>query len=271
MIQPDKALTTEPDRMPRQVDPTAERRSRGLAKGLARRIVPVAVVCAGLAFAYAMGWHEYFDFDTFMEHRQQLADYVQGNLLQASLTYVVIYIVAVAFSFPGASLLTIAGGFVFGWLLAGILTAIAAPVGASIIYLVAKSAVGDFLVEKMKRSAGSRIRQLAEGFREDAFSYLLVIRLAPIFPFWVINIAPAIFNVPLGTYFAATAIGILPGTFAYAFLGEGIDSVVEAHQAAGTELSVGDLVTPEITAAFLALAVVAMIPPVIRKLRARRS
>ena len=133
----------------------------------------------------------------------------------------------------------------FGWLTGGILTAIAAPIGASIIYLVAKSAVGDFLVDMMKQNAGRRIKQLAEGFEEDAFNYLLTIRLAPVFPFWVINIAPAIFNVPLRTYFTATAIGILPGTFAYAFLGEGIDSVIVAQEAAGDDLSVGDLVTPE--------------------------
>lgn len=267
MIQPDKALTTEPDRMPRQIDSKAQRRS----KGLAGRLMPVAVIVAGLAFAYAMGWLEYFDFDTFLENRERLAGYVRDNVLRASLIYVAIYVVAVAFSFPGASLLTIIGGFVFGWLLAGILTVVAAPIGASIIYFAARTAVGDFLVEKMKRNAGPRIRQLAEGFQEDAFSYLLTIRLAPVFPFWVVNIAPAIFNVPLHTYFAATVIGIVPGTFAYAFLGEGIDSVVEAHQAAGTEPSVGDLVTPEITAAFVALAVVAIIPPVIRKLKARRS
>ncbi len=266
MIQPDEALDTNPESMPSQ----SETEDASSGKSLAKRWLPVALVGGGLAFGYMMGWHDYLDFDAFIENRERLSDYVQNNLLQASLIYVGIYVTAVAFSFPGASLLTIIGGFVFGWLLAGLLTAIAAPIGASIIYLVAKSAVGDFLVEKMKRNAGPRIRQLAEGFQEDAFSYLLIIRLAPIFPFWVINIAPAIFNVPLRTYFAATAIGILPGTFAYAFLGEGIDSVVEAHQAAGTDLSVGDLVTTEITAAFIALAVVAMIPPVVKKLRARQ-
>ena len=267
MIQPDEALNTSPESMSARSETDNGTRSRSLAK----RLIPVGLVGAGLAFGYLMGWHEYLDFNAFIENRERLAEYVQNNLLQASLIYVGVYIAAVAFSFPGASLLTIIGGFVFGWLLAGVLTAIAAPIGASIIYLVAKSAVGDFLVEKMKKNAGPRIRQLAEGFQEDAFSYLLIIRLAPIFPFWVINIAPAIFNVPLRTYFAATAIGILPGTFAYTFLGEGIDSVVEAHQAAGTDLSVSDLVTTEITAAFIALAVVAMIPPVIKKLRARQS
>ncbi len=235
-----------------------------------RRFAPVAVIVAGLVFGYLRGWHEYLSLGMLVESREMLRAFVDGNFAMAAIGYVLIYIVAVAFSFPGASLLTIGGGFMFGWFVAGVLTAIAAPIGATIIYLVARSAVGDFLVDMMKRKAGPRIRQLAEGFEEDAFSYLLSIRLAPIFPFWVINIAPAIFNVPLGTYFAATVIGILPGTFAYAFLGEGIDSVIAAQEAAGDELSVGDLVTPEITAAFVLLAVVSLIPTIVKKIRAAR-
>jgi uncharacterized membrane protein YdjX (TVP38/TMEM64 family) len=242
--------------------------ANGLA--LAKRFAPVAIIVAGLAFGYMKGWHEYLSLSMLVESRDMLRSFVEDNLLLAAAGYMLIYVAAVAFSFPGASLLTIGGGFMFGWLIGGILTAIAAPIGASIIYLVAKSAVGDFLVDMMKQNAGMRIKQLAEGFEEDAFNYLLTIRLAPVFPFWVINIAPAIFNVPLRTYFTATAIGILPGTFAYAFLGEGIDSVIAAQEAAGDDLSVGDLVTPEITAAFIILALVALIPTVVKKVRAAR-
>lgn len=242
--------------------------ANGLA--LAKRFAPVAIIVAGLAFGYMKGWHEYLSLSMLVESRDMLRSFVEDNLLLAAAGYMLIYVAAVAFSFPGASLLTIGGGFMFGWLIGGILTAIAAPIGASIIYLVAKSAVGDFLVDMMKQNAGRRIKQLAEGFEEDAFNYLLTIRLAPVFPFWVINIAPAIFNVPLRTYFTATAIGILPGTFAYAFLGEGIDSVIAAQEAAGDDLSVGDLVTPEITAAFIILALVALIPTVVKKVRAAR-
>ena len=267
-MQAEQNRKQEPD-MP-ATDENAEVDGDGGLPVLVKRLAPVAVILAGLAFGYVKGWHRYLSLDMLVESRDMLSAFVESNLLLAALAYILIYIVAVAFSFPGASLLTIGGGFMFGWLTGGILTAIAAPIGASIIYLVAKSAVGDFLVDMMKKNAGKRIKQLAEGFEEDAFNYLLTIRLAPVFPFWVINIAPAIFNVPLRTYFIATAIGILPGTFAYAFLGEGIDSVIAAQQAAGTELQVGDLVTPEITAAFLFLAIVALIPTIIKKVRANR-
>ena len=267
-MQAEQTLKQEPD-MP-ATDEEAEVGGGGGRLFLLKRLAPVAVILAGLAFGYVKGWHRYLSLDMLVESRDMLSAFVESNLLLAALAYMLIYIVAVAFSFPGASLLTIGGGFMFGWLTGGILTAIAAPIGASIIYLVAKSAVGDFLVDMMKKNAGERIKQLAEGFEEDAFNYLLIIRLAPIFPFWVINIAPAIFNVPLRTYFVATAIGILPGTFAYAFLGEGIDSVIAAQQAAGTELQVSDLITPEITAAFVILAIVALIPTIIKKVRANR-
>jgi uncharacterized membrane protein YdjX (TVP38/TMEM64 family) len=267
-MQAEQTLKQEPD-MP-AMDEDIESDGAGGATVLAKRLAPVAVILAGLAFGYFKGWHQYLSLSMLVESREMLSAFVESNLLLAALTYMLIYIVAVAFSFPGASLLTIGGGFMFGWLTGGVLTAIAAPIGASIIYLVAKSAVGDFLVDMMKKNAGKRIKQLAEGFEEDAFNYLLTIRLAPVFPFWVINIAPAIFNVPLRTYFIATAIGILPGTFAYAFLGEGIDSVIEAQQAAGAELKVSDLVTPEITAAFVILALVALIPTVVKKVRASR-
>ena len=96
-----------------------------------------------------------------------------------------------------------------------------------------------------------------------------MLRLAPIFPFFVINIAPAFFNVRLRDYVAATFIGILPGTFAYAYLGEGVDSVLTAAREAGREVRLSDLVTTEITLAFVALALVAAIPTVVRSLRGK--
>jgi len=143
--------------------------------------------------------------------------------------------------------------------------AFAATTGAALLFFAARSAFGDFLKEKV----GGRVKSLADGFERDAFSYLLILRLAPVFPFFVMNIAPALFNVPLRTYVAATFLGILPGTFAYAYLGQGVESVLIAAQEAGTEPSVGDLVTTEITLAFAALAFVAVMPTIIKKLRNR--
>ena len=116
------------------------------------------------------------------------------------------------------------------------------------------------------------MKTLAEGFRENAFGYLFVIRLAPVFPFFVVNIAAALFDISLGRFVAATFLGILPGTFAYAYLGQGVDSVLVAAQQAGRrEAEISDLVTGEITLAFLALAAIALTPTIVRQLRRRGS
>jgi uncharacterized membrane protein YdjX (TVP38/TMEM64 family) len=231
-----------------------------------RRFAPLAVIAAGLAFAYAMGWHRYFSLTFLAESREMLLGFVEANYALSVAGFAVVYVLAVAFSVPAASILTIFGGFLFGWLIAGTVVAFAATAGATIVFLAARSAFGDFLRDKV----GGVARRLADGFEKDAFSYLLVLRLAPVFPFFVVNIAPALFNVSLRTYVAATFLGILPGTFAYAYLGEGLDSVLVAAHEAGTEISAGDLVTPQITLAFLALAAVAAIPPVLKRFRAAR-
>ena len=231
-----------------------------------RRFAPLAVIMAGLAFAYAMGWQRYLSLGFLVESREMLLGFVSANYVMSVAAFAAAYVLAVAFSVPAASVLTIFGGFLFGWLVGGIIVAFAATIGATIVFLAARSAFGDFLREKV----GARVRRLAEGFEKDAFSYLLVLRLAPVFPFFVMNIAPALFHVSLRTYVAATFLGILPGTFAYAYLGEGLDSVLAAAHQAGKQVRASDLVTPQITIAFLALAAVAAIPLVLKRFRARR-
>lgn len=230
-----------------------------------RRFLPIAVVIAGLAFGYAMGWHNFLTLDYLSESRETLKAMVAAHPFLAAAGFIVAYALAVAFSFPAASILTIFAGFLFGWAIGGVLVAIAATLGASAIFLAARSAFGDFLRDKV----GPRVKKLADGFEEDAFGYLLVLRLAPVFPFFIMNIAPALFAVPLRTYIAATFIGILPGTFAYTYLGSGIDSVIISAQEAGRDVSLADIVTPQITIAFVVLAVVAAIPTIIKKLRSR--
>lgn len=228
-----------------------------------RRYAPIAVVVGGLALGYALGAHEYLSLDYLTTAREGLQATVANNPVLSAGAFVAIYATATAFAFPAASILTVVAGFLFGWVLGGVLTAIAATTGATALFLATKSALGDAIRAK----AGPKVRKLADGFQSNAFSYLLALRLAPIFPFFVINIAPALFGVRLRDYVAATFLGILPGTFAYNYLGQGLDSVLAAAAASGESASVGDLVTPQITIAFLALGVVALIPTLVKKLR----
>lgn len=244
----------------------AEPRTPARRAGAWKRYAPLAVIALGLAFAYAMGWQRYLSLDFLAESRESLLGFVDANYAFALAGFTAIYALAVAFSFPAASVLTVFSGFLFGWFVGGVLVAFAATTGATALFLAARSAFGDFLRDRV----GGRVKRLADGFEKDAFSYLLVLRLAPIFPFFVINIAPAFFNVSLRAYVAATFLGIMPGTFAYTYLGQGLDSVLVSAREAGTQVALSDLVTPQITIAFLALAVIAAVPTVIRRLRAGR-
>ncbi len=230
-----------------------------------KRFAPVAIVVGGLGAGYALGLDEYFSLSFLADQQEALKAYVSDNYITSLVGFAVLYAIAVAFSFPAASILTVFAGFLFGWFVGGIAVAFAATLGAAALFLAARTAFGDFLKDKV----GGKVKNLAEGFEKDAFSYLLVLRLAPVFPFFVMNIAPALFNVPLRTYVAATFLGILPGTFAYTYLGQGVESVLIAAKQAGTEPSIGDLVTTEITLAFAALAAVAVLPTIIKKFRNR--
>ncbi|WP_289035309.1 VTT domain-containing protein [uncultured Roseibium sp.] len=243
------------------------------AGNMIRRWLPVLCILAAMATAWFMGWHEHLTLSELIRNRQDLASYVSENLVTAVLAYILLYAVAVALSFPGASLLTIAGGFLFGWLISGTATVVAATLGATVIYLAARSSLGSVFT----RRAGPFVERLASGFRENAFSYLLFLRLTPVFPFWLVNIAPAIFHVPLATYVGATLIGIVPGTYAFAFIGAGLDSVIAAQEAAnpgcaaaGTcHVELGALVTPELLAAFFALGIASLVPVALKKIRNR--
>lgn len=231
------------------------------------RFAPVGIVVLGLALGYAFGLQNYLSLGYLAEQRQALRAYVDANVIWSALLFTGVYILAVAFSFPAASILTIFGGFLFGWLLGGSLVAVGATIGASVLFMATRSAFGSFL----RHRVDGVVKKLADGFRENAFGYLFVIRLAPVFPFFVVNIAAALFDISLARFVAATFFGILPGTFAYAYLGQGVDSVMIAAQEAGRQAQISDLVTREITLAFFALAVVALIPTIVKRVRQRRG
>lgn len=231
-----------------------------------RRLLPVLLLAAGLAAAYALGLQRYLSLDFLAGSSDWLKAYAAAHPVLAPALFFAVYVLTVTLSFPAASVLTVFGGFLFGWLQGGILVAFAATLGASLLFLAARGALRDML----RRRLGGFAERAARGFEEDAFGYLLALRLAPVFPFFAVNIAPAFFRVGLGTYVAATFLGILPGTFAYAWLGQGAGSVLEAARRAGREARLAELATPEITLAFALLALVAALPLVVRRVRRGR-
>ncbi|POF34487.1 TVP38/TMEM64 family protein [Roseibium marinum] len=249
-----------------------ETRKRSISARI-RTWLPLSVLIALMGLAFSLGLHDQLTLSNLIMRRQELAGYVDGNTALALVVYLAVYTVAVALSFPGASLLTIAGGFLFGWVLGGFVTVLGATLGACAVFLVARTSLGDVLT----RRAGPFLSRLADGFRNDAFNYLLFLRLTPVFPFWLVNIAPAIFRMPLPSYALATFVGIIPGTFAFTFIGSGLDSVIAAQEAAdpgcaaaGTcRIELSALVTPQLLTAFFALGIVSLIPVILKKLRSR--
>jgi len=261
------------------IDRASVTRSAGRERPWLRRLAPVAVVIVVMAVVFAMGWHRFLSLETLVRHRAAIESFVAARFGLAVATFVAIYVTAVALSIPGASILTITGGVLFGWLVGGFAAIFAATTGATIVFLIARGACGEAIL----RRAGPLACKLAQGFREDAFHYLLFLRLVPVFPFWLVNLAPAVVGVRLATFVLATALGIIPGTFAFALVGGGLDSVIAAQETAyracvaasraecRLDFSMSALITPQLLAALAALGVVALIPVVVRKWRARHG
>lgn len=191
-------------------------------------------------------------FDTLRQHRAALQNWVAAHTVLAVAAFMAVYALGVAFSVPGAVWMSIAGGFLFGTWLGTVFIVIGATVGAVAIFLLAATVFR----ETWRAKAGRAIVRMEEGFRRNAFSYLLVLRLVPVFPFWLVNLVPALLGVKLSTYTLATVIGIIPGALVYASVGNGLDAVFVRG---GTpDLSI--IWSPEIIGPLLGLAALALVP-----------
>ncbi len=228
-----------------------------------RRLIPVLVVVALLVALFVSGLHRQISFESLQAHHSELGALVEGNLALAVVVYVLAYAFLTGISFPAASLVTLLGGFLFGWLLGTILTVVAATAGATAVFLVARTSFGEALWERVKPFAG----RMEEGFRDGEFNYLLFLRLLPVFPFWVVNLLPAFLGVKTGMYMLTTFIGIIPGTTVYNVIGDGLGEVFES----GGEFSLENAVSTEIVLGLAGLAVIALVPVAARKLKARRQ
>jgi uncharacterized membrane protein YdjX (TVP38/TMEM64 family) len=242
-----------------------------------RRLLPLLAIILMAAVLIATGAHRHLSFETLARYHGEIGEFIERHFVGAVLAYVGLYVAVVALSIPGAVFLTVAGGILFGVIIGGAATVVAATIGATVIFLIARSALG----EQLARRAGPMVDRLAQGFRADAFNYLLFLRLVPLFPFWLVNIVPALAGVRMATFIAATALGIIPGTFAFAFFGAGLASVMVAQGAeyraclatgqpdCQLDFSVKSAVTPELVAALVVLGIVALIPVVVKRFRAR--
>ena len=227
-----------------------------------KRLWPLAILAAGFGLFFLTGIDQYFTFEALREHRGWLINQVQDNTLITALAFMAIYIVVVAFSLPGGAVLTIVGGFLFGLALGTSFVIICATIGATALFLVAKTTISDALKSRM----GPWLKKMEQGFQENAFNYLLAMRLIPVFPFFVVNLVPAFLGVRLKTYFFATLIGIIPGSMVYIQVGAGLSSIFDS----GEDFSAAGILTPDVILALVGLAILSLLPILYKKFKTRQ-
>lgn len=237
------------------LSPDVARRSKTIAR------VGLLALAGVAAAAFFFGFRDYLSFAALQEHYAALQEFVAAQFFVAVGVYILVYISVTAFSLPGATAMSLLGGFLFGiWVAFGAVM-IGATTGATILFLIARTAFGDSL----RRRARGFVARMEQGFRKNAFSYLLLLRLIPLFPFVIVNIAPALVGMRTRSYVLATIIGIIPGVFAFVSAGNGLGAVIETG--GDVELS-GLFMQPEILTPIIALSILALIPIAYRVLRA---
>lgn len=229
----------------------------------AGRIVALALLAIGLVVFFVFGLDKFLSLNALKEHRETLQGWVANHWVLTAIAFAAIYALAVAFSLPGAVFITIAGGFMFGPYLGTVYVVVGATIGAVGVFLAARYALG----ETLRAKAGPAIKRMEAGFRENEMSYLLILRLVPLFPFWLVNLVSAFLGVSLRTYTIGTLLGIIPGTFVYALVGDGAGAVLDA----GGDLNFGIIFEPRFLAPIMGLAALTCIPIVYKRLKARKD
>jgi uncharacterized membrane protein YdjX (TVP38/TMEM64 family) len=224
-----------------------------------RRLLPAAILLLGLALFLALGLERYFSFEMLSRHHATLSAWVGGHIALAALLYVLAYALTVAFSLPVAALVTPVGGFLFGVWLGAALSVIGATLGSIAVFLAARTAFYDLFHAR----AGAALARLEDGFRRDSFNYLLFLRLVPVFPFWLVNIVPALLGMKLGPYTLATLIGIIPGAVVFSSVGAGLGVVIDRGEAP----DLGVVFEWRILLPLVGLAVLALVPVLYTRLR----
>ncbi|MGR3496348.1 TVP38/TMEM64 family protein [Citreimonas sp.] len=230
-----------------------------------RRHLPLAVIVV-VAIVGAFTLSDWLSFETLRENRQALLDFRDAHYLWMAVIFIAIYIAIVAFSLPGASVTSVTGGFLFGLVTGSVLNVASATVGATAIFLAARAGLGETLAARIDASEG-RMRQIKQRLNENEVSVLFLIRLVPVVPFFVANLLPALVGVKFRNFVLTTALGIVPGTVVYTWIGVGVGEVFDRG---GTpDLSL--LWEPQVIGPVLGLAALAALPILVRAVRGRKE
>lgn len=217
------------------------------------KLIIALLFAGGFVLFFVAGGSEWLSLEALKQNRDQLLTFTGQHYYAMLFGGMLVYAASTALSVPGATVLSLAAGLLFGrWVGAGVIV-IAATIGATLVFLAARY----LFAEAAQRRAGSMAKKLIAGFHENAFNYLLFLRLVPLFPFWLVNLAPAFTSIKTRTYVAATALGIIPGSFVFAHLGQSLGRIDSAQQ----------LVSWEILSAFALLGLFALLPVLVKKRR----
>lgn len=232
-----------------------------------RRALPLMLIACGAVFGYLL-LRDTLTFEAVSANRETLLDWRDRNLVTAASVYVAVYVTVVAFSLPGAFVMTVTGGFLFGLFPGVPLAVISATLGATLIFLAAKAGLGEALHARLRAQGGQGFfARIEAGLRENQVSYLLLMRLVPAVPFVVANLAPAFLGVSLRIFFLTTLFGILPGTFITTWIGVGVGEVFDRGETPGAGL----ILEPHILGPILGLCALAALPILLKHRRRGRA
>jgi uncharacterized membrane protein YdjX (TVP38/TMEM64 family) len=226
-------------------------------KSSSGKLIVAAVIGLAIGAFFYFDLGHYLTLQALKDNRDRLLAFTEANFASAASLFVVTYCIVTGLSLPGAAILTLAGGFLFGSVLGTVFVNLGATSGATLAFLAARYLLRDWVEQKF----GSKLGPIQEGFATNAFSYLMTLRLIPLFPFFLVNMVSGLTRVSVGTYVAATALGIIPGSFVYAYAGRQL----------GTINSLKEIASPNVLLAFTLLGVLALVPIVYKKFAKKTS
>lgn len=227
-----------------------------------KKFAPIFVIFTFSLLVWIFNLNHYFSFETLRAHHVYLKEFIETHLVMSLVIYITIYILFVALSLPAATFMTLIGGFLFGQWVGTTTVVLSATIGSSLLFISAKMASQDLINKKVEGFA----LKMQKGFQENALSYLLTLRLIPLFPFVAVNLAAALFQIPLRTFILGTFFGIIPGSFVYVSMGVAIQKVIQQP-----DFSPNLILDPKILLAFIGLGVLSLLPVLYNLLKKKRT
>lgn len=218
----------------------------------------LALLCIMLSFFY-FHLYRFFTFESLRVHRHLLIEWTQAHYCLTVVCYMLVFIILASSLIPMALFLTLTGGFLFGIWFGALFAISSAVIGGMLFVLAMKTALSDWFEKK----AGAWLLRMEEGIEENAFNYLLTMRLIPVFPFWLVNLGSALFNVRLSIFIGATVLGMIPATLIYASVGNNLGSLFEMNQTPDINI----IFQPHFLFPLLGLAALSIVPAVYRQFK----